>query len=47
VLPKNIHVPEKFPYAWKWSTAEQKLRTQRSEDGYSKVKLALCYDCIK
>jgi len=46
-LPTNIHVPEKFPYAWKWSAAEQKLRTQRSEDGDTRSKLSLCYVCVK
>ena len=25
-LPKNIYVPEKFPYAWKWSTEERRNR---------------------
>jgi len=46
-LPKSIYVPEKFPYAWKWSTAERKLKSQMSEEGDSRGKLKVCYVCVR
>ena len=40
-LPKDINVPETFPYSWKWSTDEKRQRV--SEESKQK----LCYVCCK
>jgi len=46
-LPKNIYVPEKFPYAWKWSTEERRNRGQPNQEFDSRGKLKMCYVCVR
>jgi len=46
-LPPAINLPEKFPYSWKWSSAEKRKRMLADEEPEPRGQVTKCHVCVK
>eukprot|EP00092_Neocalanus_flemingeri_P030683 GFUD01033315.1.p1 GENE.GFUD01033315.1~~GFUD01033315.1.p1 ORF type:complete len:771 (+),score=220.33 GFUD01033315.1:57-2369(+) len=46
-LPHAINLPEKFPYSWKWSSADKRKKMLADEEPEPRGQVTMCYVCVK
>jgi len=46
-LPGSLDLPRKFPYSWKWSTAEKRKKMLSEEETEPRGQTTMCYVCVK
>jgi len=46
-LPHAINLPEKFPYSWKWSSAEKRKKMLADEEPEPRGQVTMCHVCVK
>jgi len=46
-LPHAINLPERFPYSWKWSSAEKRKKMLADEEPVPRGQVTMCHVCVK
>jgi len=46
-LPHKVDLPERFPYSWKWSSAEKRRKMLADEEPEPRGQVTLCYICVR
>jgi len=46
-LPRAVNFPERFPYSWKWSSAEKRKKMLADEEPEPRGQVTKCHVCVK
>eukprot|EP00090_Calanus_glacialis_P019103 TRINITY_DN29443_c0_g1_i1.p1 TRINITY_DN29443_c0_g1~~TRINITY_DN29443_c0_g1_i1.p1 ORF type:complete len:772 (+),score=286.60 TRINITY_DN29443_c0_g1_i1:49-2364(+) len=46
-LPHSLNLPERFPYSWKWSSAEKRKKMLLDEEPEPRGQVTMCHVCVK
>ena len=46
-LPHAINLPERFPYSWKWSSADKRKKMLADEEPEPRGQVRMCHLCVK
>jgi len=46
-LPHAINLPERFPYSWKWSSAEKRKKMLADDEPEPRGQVTKCHLCVK